>query len=195
MTASSSPVPAARSDAVPEKPRRSPFVRHVRLSTLLLLIVVAALLIGLYAGRRREAQLLADLSLYRNTKQEGIYDALDQPIALTYSDGDHLDDVLKEIKRQTTKNPKLPKLPAGIPLYVDPLGLQEAEKSLNSRVTKPQSADKLALGEHLKRILDPLGLAFTTKDGFLMITSKDSHDEPVGEDGKDLYLRFRDVLK
>jgi hypothetical protein len=195
MTASSAPMPAAHSDSPPERPRRSPFVRRIRLGTLLLLIAVAALLIGLYAGMRREARLQDTLSLYRNTKQEGTSEALEQPITLTYPDGAHLDVVLKEIKKQTTKNSKLPKLPGGIPIYVDPLGLQEAERSMNSQVKRPASADKLTLGEHLRRVLEPMGLVYTTKEGFLMITSKESVDEPVGGDTEDLYLRYRDVLK
>ncbi|MGP0065683.1 MAG: hypothetical protein ACLQGP_19025 [Isosphaeraceae bacterium] len=192
MTTSAPFIPPAPPGAIPEKPRGR---TRVRLSTFLLLIAVAALLIGLYAQRRREAQLMAFLSLYRNTKQEGIYDALDQPIALSYADGDHLAGVLKEIKKQTTKNPKLPKLPTGIPIYVDPIGLQEAERSMNSVVERPSSADRLALGEHLKRILEPLGLAYVVKEGFLMITSKDSVDEPFGDDTGDPYLKHRDVLK
>jgi len=196
MTAPASSISSAESDAVPEKPREQSSLRRIRLSTLLLLIVVAALVIGLYVQRRREDQLLADLSVYRNPRQEGIYDALDEPIALTYPDGASLDVVLKEIKQKTTKLPKLPKLPTGIPIYVDPIGLQEAEKSLNSTVKRPPSADKLTLGEHLRRILDPLGLAYTTKDGFLMITSKASEDEPIDDyRDNDLYLQYRDVLK
>ncbi len=195
MTASSAPIPAAQSGASPESPRRSPFVRRIRLSTLLLLIAVVALLIGLYAGMRREARLQDTLALYRNTKQEGICEALPETIALNYPEDAHLDVVLKEIKKQTTKNPRLPKLPGGIPIYVDPIGLQDAEVSMNSRVRRPSSADKLTLGEHLRRILEPMGLVYTTKDGFLMITSKDSVDEPVGGDTEDLYLRYRDVLK
>ena len=195
MTASASPIPPAHSDAGPEKPRKPTLVRPIRLSTLLLLVVVVAISIGLYAQRRRENQLLAALSLYRNPRQEGIYDALDQPIALTYADGAPLDDVLKDIRMQTIKNPKIPKLPTGIPIYVDPLGLQEVERSMSSEVKRPSSADKLTLGEHLRLVLDPLGLAYMAKDGFIMITSKESHDEPVGGDGEDLYLKYRDVLK
>jgi hypothetical protein len=194
MTASAPPSPPAHPDAVPEKPRKRSLIRRFRLSTLLLLIVVAALLIGLYEQRFREVQLLSNLSLYRNAKQEGIYDALDLPIALTYADGDHLDNVLKDIKIQTTKNPKLPKLPTGIPIYVDPLGLQEAEVTLSSAVKRPSSADKLTLGEHLRRVLDPLGLAYTAKDGFLMITSKESVDVEI-DDPEDLYHGYRDVIK
>ena len=58
---------------------------------------------------------------------------------------------------KTTKNPKMPKLPTGIPIYVDPIGLQEAEVSLNSPVKRPPSADTLAFGEHLRRVLESIG--------------------------------------
>ena len=83
---------------------------------------------------------------------------------------------------------------AGIPIYVDPIGLQEAERSMNSTVQRPPSADTLTLGEHLRRILEPLGLAYVVKQGFLMISSKESFDEPVGDD-VDPYLQYRDVLR
>jgi hypothetical protein len=164
------------------------------LSTFLLLVLVIALLIGLYAQYLREARLQDAISVYRHYKTEGIIEALEQPIALTYPDGAHLDQVLREIKRQMTKNPKLSKLPTGIPIYVDPIGLQEAERSLNSTVKRPPSADTLALGEHLRRVFEPLGLGYVVKDGFLMITSKESVDEPVGE-SLDPYLQYRDVLR
>ena len=171
------------------------------MSTLLLLTVVVVLLVGLYDQKRRQALLLDRLSYYRNLRDEGIYDALKLPGgSLIY-----LDDVAVGCRTQedpgpTTKNPKVPKLTAGIPIYVDPLGLQEAEVSLNSRVKRPPSADTPTLGEHLARILDSLGLVYLVKDGFLMVT-KESPDGPVVEHGpvveeeKNLYLRYRDVLE
>jgi hypothetical protein len=174
--------------------RRPRFLWPIRLSTFLLVVLVIALLIGLYAQHLREARLQDAISVYRNSKTEAIIDALEQPIALTYADDTPLDEVLKEIKEQTTKNPKLPKLATGIPIYVDPIGLQETERSLNSTVKRPASADTLALGEHLRRVLEPLGLGYVVKDGFLMITSKESVDEPLGEDVEP-YLRYRDVLR
>ena len=49
-------------------------------------------------------------------------------------------------------------------------------------------------GEHLRRILDPLGLGYVVKDTFLMITSKESLDVAVG-DAADPYPQYRDVLR
>src|SRR5262249_5573038 len=154
--------------------------RPIRFSTFLLLVVVIGLLIAVYAQRVREARLWDALSVYRHPRTEGIYDALDLPIPLAYGDQGDLDEVLKEVRRRTTGDPNLPKLPTGIPIYVDPIGLQEAERSLGSTVRRPESSDTLTLGEHLRRILEPLGLGYEVKDGFLMITAKGSLDVPVG---------------
>jgi hypothetical protein len=186
----SAPSPFATRDPA----RRTRFLRPIRLSTFLLLTVVAGLLIALYAQRIREARLQDSISVYRHPQTEALLDALDQPIALTYADGAHLDEVLKDIKMRTTKNPKLSKLPTGIPIYVDPIGVQEAEQSLNATVKRPPAADALTLSEHLRRILEPLGLGYLVKDGYLMITSKYSLDEPLGDDA-DPYLQYRDVLR
>jgi hypothetical protein len=177
-----------------EQRRRPRLLRPVRLSTFLLLTVIAGLLIALYAQRVREEQLRDAISVYRLVQNEGIFDALDQPMALAYQDGDALSNVLKDIKMQTTKNPKLPKIPAGIPIYVDPIGLQEAERSMNSPVKRPPSADTLTLGEHMRRVLGSVGLDYVVKDGFLMITSKESLNLPTGGE-VDPYRLYRDVLR
>jgi hypothetical protein len=183
------------SGSVTQEPaRRASLLRPIRLSTFLLAMLVIALVIALYAQHLREARLQDAISIYRHYRTEGIIEALEQPIALTYADETPLDQVLREIKRQSTKNPKLSKLATGIPIYVDPIGLQEAERSLNSTVKRPASADTLVLGEHLRLMLEQLGLGYVVKDGFLMITSKDSLDEPLGENA-DPYLQYRDVLR
>jgi hypothetical protein len=64
---------------------------------------------------------------------------------------------------------------------------------MTSPVRRPTLAGELALGEHLRIVLDPLGLGYVVKDGFLMITSKEALDMEAG-DGIDPYLRYRDVL-
>jgi hypothetical protein len=187
-------IPSSSPSASHPQARRPQFLRPIRLSTFLLLTVAAGLLIALYAQGLREARLLDALSAYRNPRQEGLYDALDRPIALAYPDGATVEQVLKEIKKQTTKNPALPKIPNGVQIYVDPIGLQEAEKSMNSPVQRPPSADALTLGEHLRRVLEPLGLGYEVKSGFLMISAKESLEAPAGVDA-DPYLQYRDVLR
>jgi hypothetical protein len=164
---------------------------RIRLSTLLLAMVILALLAALYAQHRREAQLQDSLAIYRHPVTEGIHDTLDQPLALAYPDGARLEDVLKEMKLRSTGRPKLP---TGFPIYVDPIGLQEAERSMTSTVKRAAKAETLTLGEHLRGILNPLGLDYQVKHGFLMITSKESLDAPAG-DAVDPYLQYRDILR
>ena len=60
---------------------------------------------------------------------------------------------------------------------------------------RPPSADTLTLLEHLARVLDSMGLKYEARGGWLMITSKESIDLPIGEVGKDPYLEYRDVLE
>ncbi len=181
--------------ATREPERRAVSLGPIRLSTFLLLTLVAGLLIAIYVQRIREARLRDAIAIYRNPQTEAILDALDQPITLTYDDDAPLDLVLKEFKLRTTKNPKLPGIPTGIPIYVDPIGLQEAEVSLNAAVKRPPFADALAIGEHLRRVLEPLGLGYEVKNGFLMISSKESLDVPVGGVETDPYLQCRDILR
>src|SRR5262249_54408823 len=93
-----------------------------------------------------------------------------EPISMSFANETPLDDILKYIKQATT-TPSF----SGIPIYVDPIGLQEAEKSLTSTVTI--DLEGVPLKTTLKLLLKQLGLTYTVKDGFLMITSKESEDQ------------------
>jgi len=96
-----------------------------------------------------------------------ILKALDQPIPVKFPDETPLDEVLKYV-RDATKGPD----GKGIPIFVDPIGLQEAEKSMTSTVTI--DLEGVALGTTLEVCLKQLGLAYAIRDGFLMITSAES---------------------
>ena len=58
----------------------------------------------------------------RDPRTKQILEKLDEPISMSFANETPLDDVLKYI-RQATTTPTFP----GIPIYVDPIGLQEAE--------------------------------------------------------------------
>jgi hypothetical protein len=161
--------------------------RRIRLSTLLLLIVIMALGFGLVVQQRKEARLQAALAVYRSRAAETILETLEQPITLAYGERMTLEDVLKQIRIVT----KRPKLPSGVPIYVDPVGLQEAERSLATPIKTGPPEGELSLREQLRRLLKPLGLSFSVQQGFLMITSEESLD--AGDE--DPYVKYRDVLK
>jgi hypothetical protein len=95
-----------------------------------------------------------------------ILEILDQPISMPFANETPLDDVLKYIQQATT-TPTYP----GIPIYVDPLGLQEAERSLNS--TLQINLDRVPLHETLRLCLKQLGLGYGIKEGYLWITAED----------------------
>ncbi len=184
--------------------RRWRLLRPIRLSTFLLLVLVIALMVSLGLQRVRERQFRDAIAVYRRPLTEALLETIARPTSLHYQDGAKLDEFLKELRRATTGSPGTR---AGIPIYVDPIGLQEAERSLNSTVRRPPSADSLPLGEHLRHVLDPLGLQYIAKvqDGYLIITSKvnledqsrevTSKDTRVEEPEPDPYLLYHDVLQ
>jgi hypothetical protein len=107
----------------------------------------------------------------RRTQQ--IIETLELPIPMPFSIETPLDDVLKHIKQATTTS-TFP----GIPIFVDPIGLQQVEKSMISTVKI--NLDGVPLKTTLRLILKQLGLTYSVKDGFLMITSEESQDLPLG---------------
>src|SRR5436305_14652287 len=95
---------------------------------------------------------------------------LDEPISMSFPNETPLEDVLKYIK-QATQGPN----DTGIPIYVDPVGLQEAEKTLTSPITL--ELEGVPLKTTLRLLLKQLGLTYTVKDGLLTITSESSEDQ------------------
>jgi hypothetical protein len=106
----------------------------------------------------------------RDPKTKQILEKLDQPIAMSFPNETPLEDVLKYIKSATQGAND-----SGIPIYVDPLGLQEADKTLTSPVSL--DLEGVPLKTTLRLMLKQLGLTYTVKDGFLMITSQESEDQ------------------
>jgi hypothetical protein len=96
-----------------------------------------------------------------------ILNTLDQPISMSFANETPLDDVLKYIQ-QATSSPGY----SGIPIYVDPLGLQEAERSLNSTIQI--DLEGVPLKATLRLCLKQLGLEYRVQDGYLWITSEDA---------------------
>lgn len=84
-----------------------------------------------------------------------------------------LEDVIKYIRSST----KSQAYPEGIPIYLDPVGLQEAEKTSSSPVAI--NLQQVPLRTSLKLLLEQLGLTYRVQDGLLKITSRNSEDMPV----------------
>jgi hypothetical protein len=98
-------------------------------------------------------------------KTEAVERQLDLLIDVEFPKGIRLDDLLKYIKQQTTRAK-----PPGIPIYVSPLGLQEAQQKLEFIVTV--NTKQTPVRAILEQALSCAGLSFEARDGFLKIDSR-----------------------
>jgi RNA polymerase sigma factor (sigma-70 family) len=124
----------------------------------------------------KKAELLrgeAEFKVKGLAPTQEILEKLEGKVALSFPNETPLEDVLKYI-RTATADPG----GQGIPVYVDPIGLQEAGKTLASTVSIDLEGVPLRTG--LRLILKQLDLAYVVNDGLLTITSKESVDHPKG---------------
>ncbi len=76
-----------------------------------------------------------------------------------------LEDVFKRIQSASRRGPN----DRGMWIYVDPVGLEEAEKTLATPVSFTAKGEPLK--SSLNRLLKSISLTYTVKDGYLMVTS------------------------
>ena len=94
-----------------------------------------------------------------------ILDRLEDRIDLRF-ERTSLENVFKIVASATRRGPD----DRGIPIYVDPMGLEEAEKTLATPVSF--TAEGEPLRSALDRLLKSVSLNYTVKDGFLLVTSR-----------------------
>jgi hypothetical protein len=107
-----------------------------------------------------------------DSKTKAILSKLEQPVTMSFPNETPLEDVLKYIKVMT-QGPN----DNGIPIYVDPVGLNEASRTLLSPVTL--ELEGVPLKTTLRLLLKQLGLTYTVKDGLLTITAEGSENQPT----------------
>jgi hypothetical protein len=110
-----------------------------------------------------------------------IHEVLTQPIAMRFPNGIPLDEVLAEIQ-VATKGPG----GRGLSFYVDPIGLQEAEKTMQSPIAI--NLEGAPLRTTLRLILKQLDLTYAIQDGVVLITSEKAGEEEPFSVGVDPYL-------
>ncbi|APW59958.1 RNA polymerase sigma factor [Paludisphaera borealis] len=98
---------------------------------------------------------------------------LEETIAMNFPNETPLEDILKYIKQATQGSDHV-----GIPIYVDPIGLSEAEKTMTSPISL--DLDGVPLRRTLQLMLKQIGLVYFVDDGLLVITSSDSQDSKLG---------------
>ncbi len=117
----------------------------------------------------------ADYLFDRDDKTKAILSKLNERISMNFPGDTPLEDVKKYIEQSTQD--EAAGLPTGIPIYVDPQGLQDADKTMASTVTI--NLEGIPLKTTLRLLLKQLGLTYTVKDGLLTITSSSSDDQPT----------------
>lgn len=139
-------------------------------------------------GRLMIAASAAQLAAHQDDAQTtAILKRLEQPVLMSFAKETPLSDVLKYIKQATTESgAKGTHEYAGIPIYVDPKGLKEAEVKLSAPVVL--DLEGVPLKTTLRLILKQLDLAYCVRDGVLIISSVQGISEELQE-----ALRERDV--
>ena len=125
--------------------------------------------------RRIERYGSADFLFDRDEKTKAILAKLNERVSMNFPNDTPLEDVKKYIEQSTQD--EAAGLPTGIPIYVDPQGLQDSDKTMASTVT--MNLEGIPLRTTLRLMLRQLGLTYTVKDGLLTITSSTSEDQPT----------------
>jgi hypothetical protein len=106
-----------------------------------------------------------------SAKAAAIWFNLQKPVSMPFADETPLEDVIKYIRSATVSD----ELPQGIPIYIDPAGLQEADKTMLSPITL--NLEGLPLALTLRLALKQLDLVYQVlPEGLLYITYIHSHD-------------------
>ncbi len=121
---------------------------------------------GKLALHREVAEITAEMAIRDpNPRNKPIIRKLDEPISMSFNEETPLEDLLKYIRAATTT-----KTYSGIPIYVDPIALSDANVTMTSTV-RNMDLDGIPLKTTLRLLLRQLGLAYCVRDGVLMISS------------------------
>ena len=158
--------------------------RRIHWSTILALFAIVLLGCIFTLQQRKVERLRAALTVYKNGSHDRVVARLHNWAPnLDWPDQASLGEVIEQIKLSTQR--EYPRFPLGVPVTIDPVGLEEAGRSLSSPVHRPPTDQELSLGRTLQTVLEPLGLAFQVKDATVVITSKRMVDEPFEDKSDD----------
>lgn len=157
--------------------RRWPLPRwRLSVKTFLLLVIIIGLSMSLAIQSQRDARLRAQLRFLQHQHDEAIRIALEEPLQWQPKAPVTLQSLLVYIRSKAHKSDGI--LWSGLPIYVDPVGLQEAKVRMSSLVSVAPSS-RIKARVLLDSALSALGLDYVIRDGLLTITSKESIDRPI----------------
>jgi RNA polymerase sigma factor (sigma-70 family) len=126
------------------------------------------------AAPRRSAPTAVDDEVGQDPKSKIILAKLDEPISMAFQEETPLEDVLKYLAQATVS----PELPKGMPIYVDPVGLSEADRNMTSTV-RNINLEGIPLRRTLQLVMKQLDLGYFVVDGMLYITSAEAAKRPL----------------
>lgn len=158
--------------------------RRFRLRTLAVAFIILALAC-IFAWRQRKLERLrAALVAYKGFAHQRVVAKLNNSAPkLDWPDETSLGDVIQHINLDIQTS--WPIFPLGVPVAVDPAGMEAAGRTLRSPVRRPPLDPELSLGQKLEAVLKPLGLACQVKDATIVITAERMVDEGI-EDQDDV---------
>ena len=106
-------------------------------------------------------------------RQQAILAKLEERIDMPFVNDTPLGDVIQYVRQSTQDNAA--GLSTGIPIYVDPQGLQDADKTMASTIAI--SLEKVPLRTTLRLLLRQLGLTYSVEEGLLMIVALDEEED------------------
>lgn len=118
-------------------------------------------------GENRRAKPPAPKSPQEEARDQAIREKLEKPISLPFESETPLDDIIKYVK-QSTAGPD----DSGIPIYLDPVGMREADVTMSSPIKI--NVEGIPLKTSLRLMLRQLGLGYAVKDGLLIISEAES---------------------
>jgi hypothetical protein len=125
------------------------------------------------AGGSRDRVAPDPLRIGMDPRSRKIIARLEEPVVMRFNDATPLAGVINHIREST----KSSDMPGGIPIYVDPIGLSEADKTMLSPI-RNIDLEGIPLRRTLQLALSQLDLQYMVVDGMLYITSRESEGGP-----------------
>ncbi len=101
---------------------------------------------------------------------QDVFRTLDQPIGMLYPNDTPLEEVLDHIREESKKGPT----GKAVSIYVDPIGLSEADKTMASTVSI--NLEGVPLRVSLALLLKQLGMTYFVNNGLIFITYENTHE-------------------
>jgi hypothetical protein len=167
-------------------PHQEPILAHWLPTTALLDALNPSLQAS--SGSSGSLNRVASLLGITNSRLKAINAALDRPLRMPFAQPTPFEDVLKHIRTCTRSK----ELPEGIPFYIDPVSLEEAEKTMASPISL--DLDDVSLRKSLKLLFSQLDLTYTVDEELITVKFRGSRQGPYNSEAAQSFRRVGHCL-